>query len=582
MANFKETPAWEEYIRMLELTDPVLGGEEGPDNIAPRQLANRTAWLKAQIALLLSKASIPATDFNECVENGFYLVTGNAHAPTKNASLWSLHVFGAQSDSCIQEASDHSASNGGLWWRACNAGAWIPWQSLADKAYVDDGDTRLQLRPMTPDIHDWMPASADITAYGRGVNIKNAPDAKWWRYIGMTHNDSRKYVTLLAMPLDSSSNRLLIKTCNRDAWSDWREFAGTDQIPQVVTISSSANPSAWPLGASYGVVYDTNGYPCTCGTIWSYRGSTGQSSAQILVEWTSSNSSIGVSGNMWFRNSRDITNAFSPWTKVATDADVDKRVLKSGDTMTGQLVLPTLGGSWIQTTTAAAALFRRFIANSGASSVLGWTDQLDNAFAIGTMLNTTGNGIHHILSRHTAAQLANGANVAPELLIGIDPAGNLSIKGHVKTTDLASAATATTDGANAGIITLAADNDTTSRNKAATPAGVAAQVSSTGGVHVDSTRVGCVHVAAMNNFANNTPVSVVLPAGGTWRGLILGSDNVVDSGDEFGVYGNILTYNTGNTRQVRVFSAAGGTNFSVNSQTGGGGNSIVVFAIRVA
>ncbi len=46
MVNLKETEIWEEGIRQLETTDPVVGGEDGVDNIAPRQLANRTLWLK--------------------------------------------------------------------------------------------------------------------------------------------------------------------------------------------------------------------------------------------------------------------------------------------------------------------------------------------------------------------------------------------------------------------------------------------------------------------------------------------------------------------------------------------------------
>ena len=579
MAYLNETPVWEEYIRMLELTDPVLGGEDGPDNIAPRQLANRTAWLKAQIELLLTKASIPATDFNDCVENGFYIVNGNTHAPTTQSTRWAAFVFNATASACVQLATYYSTSNKDLFFRTLKSGIWSDWAEIANKAYVDDGDTRLQNRPLTTDIHDWMPASTDIMVYGLGVNITNAPDAKWWRYIGMTHNDSRKYVTLLAMPIDSSSNRLLIKTCNRDTWSGWREFAGKDDLGvPYMTIPSSGLPNDWPEKLSFGRVYGTNGYPCAYGTVWSFKGAS-YDVTQILVEWRGV---TGATGNMWFRNARDNSNVFSDWTRVATDADVDKRVLKSGDTMTGRLKLANMGGQWINTTGGAASVYKNFVADTGASSVLAWRDPAGNAFAIGAMLNDTSRNDHRILVRHTADQVAAGVNAVPETLIGIDAAGNLNIKGHVKTTDVAYAATATTDGANAGIITLAADNDTTSRNKAATPAGVAAQVSSTGGVHMDFARVGCVHVAAMSNYANNTPVLVALPAGGTWRGLILGSDNVVDSGDEFGVCGSILTYNTGNTRQVRVFSAAGGTSFSVNSQTGGGGNSIVVFAIRVA
>ncbi|EFN7411692.1 phage tail protein [Escherichia coli] len=46
MGNLNETEKWEENIYQLETSDPVLGGANGISNRAPRQLANRTKWLK--------------------------------------------------------------------------------------------------------------------------------------------------------------------------------------------------------------------------------------------------------------------------------------------------------------------------------------------------------------------------------------------------------------------------------------------------------------------------------------------------------------------------------------------------------
>ena len=48
MANLNETATWEPGIFQIETTTPALGGPEGPVNTAPRQLANRTQYLKAQ------------------------------------------------------------------------------------------------------------------------------------------------------------------------------------------------------------------------------------------------------------------------------------------------------------------------------------------------------------------------------------------------------------------------------------------------------------------------------------------------------------------------------------------------------
>ena len=49
MTNLTETPTYEAGIYQLETTDPVVGGPNGIDNLQAKQLANRTAYLKAQL-----------------------------------------------------------------------------------------------------------------------------------------------------------------------------------------------------------------------------------------------------------------------------------------------------------------------------------------------------------------------------------------------------------------------------------------------------------------------------------------------------------------------------------------------------
>lgn len=52
MAFVTESPVYEAGIYQLETTDPVLGGASGVSNLPIKHLANRTAWLKAQISSL--------------------------------------------------------------------------------------------------------------------------------------------------------------------------------------------------------------------------------------------------------------------------------------------------------------------------------------------------------------------------------------------------------------------------------------------------------------------------------------------------------------------------------------------------
>lgn len=51
MADITEAEQWDTGVYQLETTDPVQGGVDGVDNIPHKALANRTVWLKAQVAL---------------------------------------------------------------------------------------------------------------------------------------------------------------------------------------------------------------------------------------------------------------------------------------------------------------------------------------------------------------------------------------------------------------------------------------------------------------------------------------------------------------------------------------------------
>lgn len=57
MADLPEVNEWPEGIYQLETSDPVLGGPEGIDNLQAKQLANRTKWLKDQIAKIVEGAT---------------------------------------------------------------------------------------------------------------------------------------------------------------------------------------------------------------------------------------------------------------------------------------------------------------------------------------------------------------------------------------------------------------------------------------------------------------------------------------------------------------------------------------------
>ena len=65
MANLKETATWEAGIYQLETSDLVLGGADGIDNKQPRQLANRTVYLKQELENLATLVGSNGESYTE-------------------------------------------------------------------------------------------------------------------------------------------------------------------------------------------------------------------------------------------------------------------------------------------------------------------------------------------------------------------------------------------------------------------------------------------------------------------------------------------------------------------------------------
>lgn len=95
MANLRELSIWEAGIYQLETSDPVMGGENGIDNRAPRQLANRTLWLKNELARqieLVNNAKLGKTD---------NAVSASKFATVRNIAMtgdgsWNVNFDGSQ------------------------------------------------------------------------------------------------------------------------------------------------------------------------------------------------------------------------------------------------------------------------------------------------------------------------------------------------------------------------------------------------------------------------------------------------------------------------------------------------------
>lgn len=95
MANLQETPTWEAGIYQLETSDPVMGGENGIDNRAPRQLANRTLWLKNELARQIGAVNSGKLGKTENAVSAAKLATARNIAMTGDGS-WNVNFDGLQ------------------------------------------------------------------------------------------------------------------------------------------------------------------------------------------------------------------------------------------------------------------------------------------------------------------------------------------------------------------------------------------------------------------------------------------------------------------------------------------------------
>ena len=88
MANLKETSVWEPTIRQLETSDPVMGGENGISNTAPRQITNRTLWLKNAIADAVENiTTLGTTKANKATTLAGYGITDATQVPSVSAEI---------------------------------------------------------------------------------------------------------------------------------------------------------------------------------------------------------------------------------------------------------------------------------------------------------------------------------------------------------------------------------------------------------------------------------------------------------------------------------------------------------------
>ena len=114
MANLTETNRWEAGIYQLETSDPVMGGPNGIDNRPTRELANRTLWLKNEIAKAVQSIGENKTAADQAIAlkaNAATLFTAGAGL-TGGGSLAANRSFALATPSTLSGSTTNWAGNG--------------------------------------------------------------------------------------------------------------------------------------------------------------------------------------------------------------------------------------------------------------------------------------------------------------------------------------------------------------------------------------------------------------------------------------------------------------------------------------
>ena len=282
MANLKEQEKWEDGVYQIEENDPVLGGENGITNKPIKQLANRTLWLKKFLELL-GKKSAPKD-----------LTADSTSTADESGHSHKLPVGSTTQKGIWQATSDTGVDSDGLVLTA-KAGKklaqMIAVVQLALNNYIPNSKKSSAVNSNSTDT---VANSAAVkTAYDKGIEAKQAADGAQRTAEAANRNANAR----VAKSGDTMIGNLVIDS-QSNAWSG-------------IALKNKQNKYL-----VYEVTPDSESY---FGSMI-YRDGAGHNINHLRLP----------------RRDGDI----------ALKVDVDGKVSKSGDTMTGNLVIDSQSNVW--------------------------------------------------------------------------------------------------------------------------------------------------------------------------------------------------------------------------------------------
>lgn len=349
MANLKEQEKWEDGIYQIEENDPVLGGAEGITNRPAKQLANRTAWLKKTLSLLSLKTqpkTLTATSINQVEADGHSHEIAKASLTQQgivqlNSATNSDNETMAATPKAVKTAYD--LANGKQSPATTLAGYGIgnfkvePFVGnlntlKTDGVYAITQASRSQNLPVSTSCH---------------IKVIAGGDVAWCRQLAYVAYSTDVY----------ERHQTSYET---DSWSPWVKIDSLDKIPNSKKSSAVDSDSADTVATSAAVkiAYDKGVEAKTAADGAQRTANDGVSKADAAQRTANSavtkadnaqrTANDGVSKATTAQNTANsaVTKADNA-QRAADDANnnANNRVSKSGDTMTGNLVVKN-GSPW--------------------------------------------------------------------------------------------------------------------------------------------------------------------------------------------------------------------------------------------
>lgn len=125
MANLNESEIWAAGVYQIETTDPVIGGPGGISNLQGAALANRTAYLKAQVVALEEAVAARAPIASPAL-------TGAPTAPSA-----ALGTRGTRIATMESFATEFGGLMEGSGWARLPSGLIVQWGNLSAQAVAE-------------------------------------------------------------------------------------------------------------------------------------------------------------------------------------------------------------------------------------------------------------------------------------------------------------------------------------------------------------------------------------------------------------------------------------------------------------